>query len=702
VTLHSYPHTRTVEQVDDYHGTPVADPYRWLEDVEAPETLAWVAEQNTLTERFLARVPARERLRRRLAALWNYPRQMAPLRRGGRYFQLRNTGLQNQDVLYVLDNPRGEARLLLDPNTLSPDGTVALSHWAPSQDGRWLAYATTASGSDWLTWRVRDVDNGADLPDLIEWSKFSEAAWLPDSSGFFYSAYDPPAAGQAYTGANLYKKVYLHRLGEAQASDTLVYYRPDHKHWGYGVTVTDDGRYLVLHVTEGSASRNRLFYQDLQTSGPVIELIPELDASYRFVGNDGGRFYLLTNSEAPRGRLVAIDVDSPERQNWQTLLPEGDDTLEEVRLVNNLFVAQYLHQAHHVLRLFSLDGQPAGGIDLPMLGSVSVAYISSLSGQRHHHELFYVFHSFIHPITVYSYDFAAGRSQVLFAPPIDFDFSRYEMRQEFVTSRDGTRVPLFVVDRSGRAPRAGRRLDGQGASPRPTLLFGYGGFNIPQTPVFQVGRLAWLEMGGALVVATLRGGGEFGEAWHQAGTQLQKQNTFDDFIACAEHLIASGFTSSECLAIEGRSNGGLLVGACITQRPELFGAALAHVGVMDMLRFHKFTVGWAWVNDYGSADDPEQFKVLHGYSPLHNIRPGTTYPATLVTTADRDDRVVPGHSFKFTAALQAAQAGDAPVLIRVQTRAGHGHGKPTAIQIAELADVWAFLVQALGMEGAAA
>jgi prolyl oligopeptidase len=690
----AYPPARSVEQYDDYHGTRVADPYRWLEEPDSPETQAWVQAQNALTEAWLSQVPARARLRQRLTELWNFPRRFAPQERGGRYFQLRNTGLQNQDVLYVADAPDQEGRMLLDPNTLSPDGTVAVSQWAASKDGRWLAYAASSAGSDWLTWRVRDVNTGEDLPDLIEWSKFSGAAWLPDSSGFYYAAYDPPPPGEAYTSTNYGQKVYLHRLGQAQEQDELIYQRPDQKDWGFYSLVSDDGRYLVLHVSQGTDRRNRLFYRDMQAldgrgPGEFVELISELEAAYHFAGNDGTRFYLLTDHDAPRGRLIAVDVADPARDRWQTLVPESGDTLEGVRMVNNQFVAQYLHQAHHVLRLFDLDGTPAGSIDLPAIGSVSVLNQSSLTGERDDVELFYVFHSFVHPMQVFRYDFAHGRSQALFRPPINFDFDQYQTRQEFAHSRDGTRVPMFVVERRGTA------RDGQ----NPTLLYGYGGFNSPQTPVFQAGRLAWLEMGGVLVVANLRGGGEFGEAWHRAGSLLEKQNTFDDFIACAERLIELGITSTPRLAIEGRSNGGLLVGACITQRPDLFGAALAHVGVMDMLRFHKFTIGWAWVSDYGSADDPEQFKVLYGYSPLHNIRPGTAYPATLVTTADHDDRVVPGHSFKFAAALQAAQGGDAPVLIRVQTRAGHGHGKPTAILIEELADVWAFLVRALAMEG---
>jgi prolyl oligopeptidase len=686
-----YPPTRTVPQVDDYHGTLVADPYRWLEDADSPETLAWVRAQQALTEATLSAVPARDPLRQRLTELWDYPRAYAPVKRGGRYFQLRNSGLQNHNVLYVSETLEGEGRVLLDPNTLSADGTLSLESWSVSEDGRWLAYAVSGSGSDWRTWRVRDVTSGEDLPDRLEWSKFTGAAWRRDGSGFYYGRYAEPARGEAYAAVNEYQQLYFHRLGDPQSADALAYERRDHKDWGFQAVVSDDDRYLVLHVTQGSGKRNRLFYQDLAAGGEVVELIPELEAAYHFIGNNrtrSARFYLHTDSEAPRGRIIAIDLERPARDERQTLVPEQADTLEDVLLAGESFVALYLHDAYHQLRRFALDGRPLGEIALPGIGSVSVNNVPSLSGRREDAELFYVFHSFVHPATVYRHDLSSGATETLFAPPIDFNFAPYITRQVFATSRDGTRVPIFLVQRRGLA------LDGR----NPTILFGYGGFNLAQVPTFQVGRLAWLELGGVFAVANLRGGSEYGEAWHQAGSLLQKQNTFDDFIACAEHLIAAGITSPARLAIEGRSNGGLLVGACLAQRPDLFGAAVAHVGVMDMLRFHKFTIGWAWVSDFGSADDPEQFQVLYRYSPLHNLRPGTHYPATLITTADHDDRVVPGHSFKFAAALQAAQGGPAPILIRIQAAAGHGgSGKPTRIAINEQADVYAFLVSALNI-----
>jgi prolyl oligopeptidase len=682
-----YPFTRKTDQVDNYHGTRVADPYRWLEDVDAPETLEWIMSQNALTFAYLEQIPARAQIRQRLTNLWDYARAQAPHKRGGRYFQLRNSGLQNQDVIVVLDSLESEPRWLLDPNTLSEDGTVALNTWSVSPDGCWLAYSVSVSGSDWQTWKIRNVDSGEDLPDQIEWSKFSEAEWQPDSHGFYYGRYDPPQAGQEYQDVNYCQKLYFHRLGDLQQNDRLVYERPDQKEWGFSPRVTEDGRYLILSIWQGTDSRNRLFYIDLQT-GDETQLVEELEAAYQFVGNDGSLFYLYTDLDSPRGRLVAVDTAQPDRQNWKTLLPEDEDVLEGIKMGNDQFVVLYMHNAAHQIRLFKLDGAPAGEIRLPMLGSLFRYDDLGIHCQRGDHELFYAFQSFTFPTTVFRYDFKENLTQVLFKPAIDFDPQAFETHQVIVTSKDGTRVPMFLVHRPDL------QINGQ----NPTLLYGYGGFNIPILPNFALGWLVWLEMGGVLAVANLRGGGEYGEEWHKAGMVHSKQNVFDDFIACAEYLISSGITTPSKLAIHGRSNGGLLVGACLTQRPDLFGAALPAVGVMDMLRFHQFTIGWAWVSDYGTVDDPQQFESLYAYSPLHNLQSGKVYPATLVTTGDHDDRVVPGHSFKFIAALQAAQAGPAPILIRIQTKAGHGFGKPTAILIQELADQWAFLVKTLGLE----
>ena len=685
----TYPFSKIVDQTDNYHGSIVPDPYRWLEDVDSPETLDWIQRQNELTFGFLEQIPARAQLRKRLTELWDYPKAQAPIKRGGRYFQFRNTGLQNQDVLFVLDGLTAEPRQLLDPNTLSEDGTMALNIWEPSDDGKWLAYAVSASGSDWQTWYIRNVDTGEDLPDAIEWSKFSGAAWLPDGSGFFYSRYDAPKVGEEFQSANYFHKLYFHTRGTPQSADELIYERPDEKEWGFGAVMSDDAHYLVVHVWQGTDIRNRIFYRDLrQEGGEMIELIRESEASYMLLGNDGPLFYFRTDLEAPRGKVIAIDTVNPAKANWRTIIPQSESVLELVKMINDQFVAVINRDAHHEIRRYGLDGNLLGEISLPALGTVMSNMEYTVSGRRSDSELFYGFTSFLFPLSIYRYDFAADSSEIVFAPPVDFDSASCETRQVFVTSKDGTKIPLFLTHKKGLV------AEGQ----NPTLLYGYGGFGFPLMPSFSTSRLAWLEMGGVYAHANLRGGSEYGEEWHQSGMLHNKQNVFDDFIACAEWLIAEKVTSTPKLSINGGSNGGLLVGACMTQRPDLFGACLPAVGVMDMLRFHKFTIGWAWVSDYGSSDDPDQFKTLLAYSPLHNIKPGTKYPPTLVTTADHDDRVVPGHSFKFAATLQSAQVGDAPVLIRIQTKAGHGFGKPTAILIQEQADMYAFLIWALGME----
>jgi prolyl oligopeptidase len=683
----TYPVTHTIDQADDYHGTFVSDPYRWLEDVDSPETLDWIKRQNELTFGFLEQIPVREQLRSRLTELWDYPKAQAPIKHGRRYFQQRNSGLQNQDVLFVLESLTLEPRLLLDPNMLSTDGTVALNNWEPSPDGKWLAYATSASGSDWQTWHVRNVDTGEDLPETIEWSKFSGAGWLPDGSGFYYARYDAPQAGEEFQDANYYQKLFFHRCGTPQSADVLIYERPDQKEWGFDPRVTEDGRYLVLNIWQGTDIRNRIFYRELQ-NGDFIALIDNLEASYFFVGNDGPIFYFRTNFNTPHGCLIAIDTANPAKSSWRTLIPEDKAVLESVKMVNNEFIVVYNRDAHHEIWRFGLDGKSLKQIPLPTLGAVFTNFEYMVSGNRADQELSFGFTSFLFPLTVYWYDFSTDTIETIFRPPLAFDTDRYESRQVFVNSKDGTQIPLFLTHKKGL-------ING---GQNPTLLYGYGGFSISLMPGFAVSRLVWLEMGGVYAQAVLRGGGEYGEEWHQAGMLHKKQNVFDDFIACAEWLISEKITSTSKLAINGGSNGGLLVGACMTQRPDLFGACVPAVGVMDMLRFHKFTIGWAWVSDYGSPDDPEQFKTLYAYSPLHNLKPGTSYPATLVTTADHDDRVVPGHSFKFIAALQSAQAGEAPVLIRIQTKAGHGFGKPTAILIEELADTYAFLSWALNID----
>ncbi len=679
----TYPKSATVDQVDDYHGTKIADPYRWLEELDSDQTKAWVEAQNKVTFAWLEQIPARERIRQRLTQLWNYERFSLPSKRGGRYFYTRNDGLQNQSVVYVVDSLAGQPRMLLNPNTLSADGTVALKNWTVSDDGKLMAYGLAGAGSDWEEWGVLDVNTGRVLSDKLKWVKFSRVSWLRDGSGFYYSRYDEPPPGEQYTGQNYYQKLFFHRLGQPQEQDTLVYERKDEKEWGFDGEVTEDGRYLIISVWRGTERKNQVFYKSLeQPDSPVVELIAGFDAEYSFIGNDGPVFWLATDLDAPLRRVIAIDTREPARDKWREVIPQSTDKLQGVSIVGDHFIAEYLHDACSAVRIFDLAGKHVRDVQLPGLGSVG-----GFGGRRDDAETFYSYTSYTVPGSNYRYDVKTGQSTVFREPKVAFDPSRYETKQVFYTSKDGTRIPLMISSRKGIA------LDGK----NPTILYGYGGFNIAQTPGFSVGTIAWLEMGGVYAVANLRGGGEYGRDWHEAGMLGKKQNVFDDFISAAEYLIAEKVTSPEKLAIRGGSNGGLLVGAAMTQRPDLFAAAVPAVGVLDMLRYHKFTIGWAWVNEYGSADDSDQFRALIDYSPLHNLKPGTKYPATLVTTGDHDDRVVPAHSFKFAAALQAAQAGDKPALIRIETRAGHGAGTPTTKLIDAAADVYAFLVAVLQM-----
>jgi prolyl oligopeptidase len=685
-TTHSlkYPETRKSEQTDDYFGTKVADPYRWLEDDNSAETAAWVEAQNKVTFGYLERIPARARLRERLTELWNYERYGSPSREGGTYVFSKNNGLQNQAVIYKARTLKSPPQVLLDPNTLSADGTVALGGAAFSDDGKLMAYAVATSGSDWHEWRVREVATSKDLSDSIKWSKFSGAAWKKDGSGFYYARFDAPKAGDELQAVNKNQKVYFHRIGAPQDADALVYQRADKPDWGFNPEITDDGRFLLLYQSEGTERENRIFVQDLSKPGSEIApFLDAFDASYQVVGNDGATFYVLTDKDAARGRLVAIDLSAPAPASWKTVIAEGPnrDVLGSVTMLGQRFVATWQIDAHEKLRVYGVSGAAEREIALPTIGSVS------FSAKRRDTEGFYSFTSYTYPTTVFRYDPATGASTVFKRPTVKFSPAAYETTQVFYPSKDGTKIPMFITAKKGLAKN--------GANP--TLLYGYGGFNISLTPAFKPDTLAWLEMGGIYAVANLRGGGEYGKAWHDAGRLGMKQNVFDDFIAAAEYLIAQKYTSTPKLAISGGSNGGLLVGACMTQRPDLFGAALPAVGVMDMLRFHKFTIGWAWKSDYGSSETKDGFETLIQYSPLQNLEPGTAYPPTLVTTADHDDRVVPAHSFKFAAALQAAQKGPNPVLIRIDTKAGHGAGKPTTKQIEERADVFAFLVRTLGM-----
>jgi prolyl oligopeptidase len=679
----SYPSTKKIDQTDDYNGIKVADPYRWLEDDNSAETKAWVEAQNKVTFGYLEQIPQRKALKDNLTRLWNFERYGIPHKEGSRYFFSKNDGLQNQSVLYWVDNLSASPRLLLDPNKLTADGTAALSGEAVSEDGRLLAYGVATAGSDWQEWKVRDVGTGEDLKDEIKWVKFSGASWTKDGKGFFYSRYDEPKPGEQLKGVNYFHKLYFHRLGSPQSGDTLVYERPDQKEWGFGGGVTDDGHYLIITVFQGSDRRNRVFYKDLQKpESKVVELLNDFDAEYDFIDNDGPLFWFRTDQQASRGRVIAIDTTRPERVNWKEIIPQAAETLRAVSMVNDQFIANYLKDARSQVKIFSRAGGFVREVELPGIGSAG-----GFGGKRSDIETFYSFTSFTTPGTIYRYDLKTGVSTVFRQPKVDFDPAQFETKQIFYQSKDGTRVPMFITYKKGL------RLDGN----NPTLLYAYGGFNISITPSFSVSTAVWLQMGGVYAVPNLRGGGEYGEDWHQGGMKLKKQNVFDDFIAAAEWLIANKYTSKEKLAISGGSNGGLLVGACLTQRPDLYGAALPAVGVMDMLRFNKFTIGWAWTSDYGSPENQEEFKALYAYSPLHHLKPGQKYPPTLITTADHDDRVVPAHSFKFAARLQECQTADKPALIRIETRAGHGAGKPTTKLIEEAADKLAFLVRELGV-----
>ncbi len=680
----SYPPTRKADVVDDFFGTQVADPYRWLEDDNSAETKAWVEAQNKVTFAYLEQIPQRAKIRERLTKLWNYERYGTPSKKGRLTFYTHNSGLQNQAVLFVTSDPAKPGRVLLDPNTFSKDGTMALSGLSFTEDGRRLAYSISSAGSDWQIWKVRDVATGRDLQDEVCWSKFSGAAWKKDGSGFFYSRFDAPSEGGALTGVNKFQKVYFHRIGTNQAKDVLVYERKDQPDWGFGAEVTEDGRWLVISQSEGTDRKNRLFLKDMTKANAKVEpFLDAFDAQYSLVGSAGDVFYLVTDKDAPRNRLVAISLRA--KQSLKELIPEskGTDVLSSVSYVGRSFVATWMRDAHSAVTFHKLDGTHQGDLSLPTLGTVG-----GFQGKSTNLVTYYVFTSFAQPATIYRLDLKTRQTSVFRAPKVDFDPSAYDVKQVFYPSKDGTKIPMFLVHKKGL------KLDSQ----NPTLLYGYGGFDVSLTPWFSVTNLVWLEMGGVYAMPNLRGGGEYGKAWHDAGRLENKQNVFDDFIAAAGWLIQSGYTSTPRLAIKGGSNGGLLVGACMTQRPDLFGAAVPEVGVLDMLRYHRFTIGWAWKSDYLVSDTKAGFDGLMTFSPLHSLKPGGSYPATLVTTGDHDDRVVPAHSHKFTATLQACQAGPAPVLTRIETNAGHGAGKPTDKQIAEESDVLAFLMKNLGMK----
>ncbi len=681
-----YPKTPQVAVVDDYFGTQVPDPYRWLEDADSAQTAAWVAAQNQLSLPFLANLPQRERLQRRLSQLWNYERYEGVTKTAGHYFYRRNDGLQNQSVLYVRDSMKAAPRILLDPNALAADGTVALTQYEASPDARWLAYGTAAAGSDWNEFRIRKVADGKDSAEVLRRIKFSSIAWTGDGQGFFYARYpDPPQGTSAGTFDDLANQaLYYHRIGTPQAADRLIHRDRAQPKWGWQPQVTDDGRYLVVSVWRGSEDQYRIYVKDLgdplqpQFDAPFVRLIDEFEADYTLIGNVGSRLYFRTGKEVQRGRIVAIDLENPAPADWQTIVAEQADTLQHAQFAGDGIVALYMHDATSRLRRLDLQGKDLGEIRLPGLGSV--LQFSAKAGDP---EVFLSYSAFNTPATNYRADFASGKVAVYQPIKLNFDPDAYVTEQVFYASRDGTRVPMFI------SYKKGLKRDGR----NPVHLYGYGGFDISLTPSFSVPNLVWMESGGVYAVANLRGGGEYGKPWHEAGTQARKQNVFDDFIAAAEYLIEAKWSTPAQLAISGRSNGGLLVGATLNQRPELFAAALPGVGVMDMLRYHRFTIGWAWASDYGTSETAEGFRYLSAYSPYHTIRRQTKYPAVLVTTADHDDRVVPGHSFKYAAALQAAQAGEAPILIRIDVKAGHGAGKPIGKLIEEEADKLAFMLR---------
>lgn len=677
----NYPETRKTDTVDVYFGTEVADPYRWLEDDNSAETAEWVKAQNDVTNAYLAKIPFRDQIRERLTGLWNYPRYGVPFHKGNHFFFFKNDGIQNQSVLYIQDSLTGTPRVFLDPNKLSADGTTSLGTYSVSKDGKYFAYAISKAGSDWNEIYVMETATGQQLNDKLEWVKFSGISWRGD--GFYYSRYDKPAGGGELSSKNEFQKVYYHKVGDPQDKDVLVYENRAYPLRNYGGSTTDDEQFLILGESE-STSGNALYVKDLRNpASGFVKIADGFRFDYNVISNDGERFYILTNDGAPRYRLVQVDLKNPAKANWMTIIPEKEEVLKSAEVAGGKIICQYMMDAVSKVFVHNMDGTLMHELDLPGLGT-----IAGFEGNREDNQAFYSFTSFTFPSTVYTYDIAANKSEVLYASEINFDASGYTTEQIFYNSKDGTKVPMFLVY------KADLKKDGK----NPVYLYGYGGFNVSITPAFSVSRLLFLEQGGIIAVANLRGGGEYGEEWHRAGTKLQKQNVFDDFIAAAEYLVAEKYTNPKKIAIAGGSNGGLLVGACMTQRPDLFAVALPAVGVMDMLRFHKFTIGWAWTEDYGSSEDSTQFRYLLGYSPLHNLKPGTCYTATLVTTADHDDRVVPAHSFKFAATLQECQSCNNPALIRIETNAGHGAGKPISKLIDEATDIWAFTMYNLGMK----
>jgi prolyl oligopeptidase len=680
----SYPPARKDDAGDNFHGSWVANPYQWLEVPDSADTQAFIAAQNTLTQDYLSEIPAREVIKSRLMSLWNFPRYTPPSKEGSTYFYSKNDGLQNQAVIYRQTSLDAEPIVVLDPNTLSEDGTVAVVNTVVSDDAKLMAYVVSVSGSDLQDIYIREVETGKVYDEVLKWGRFSSIAWLPDSSGFFYNRY-PEKGTVAPEDMQAYNRLYLHKVGTPQSEDVLVYERPDAKALNFPPEITNDKQYIVLNVWYSTLNRNRVFYRELNGTGDFIRLIDVNDALYYFMGNEGSTFYFQTDLNAPHGRVIAVDLDHPERENWREIIPQGEDSIQYAGVIGGRLLILKMHHAANEIDLYHMDGTFEREIPLPTVGSLFSLYAKPDST-----EMFFDFTSFLYPPTVFRYVFATGELSVFRAPTLDFDVSAYETQRVFYESKDGTRVPMFLTHKKGLV------LNGD----TPTMLYGYGGYGVSTTPSFSVGTLEWIENGGVYAVACMRGGGEYGEDWHQAGMLEKKQNVFDDFIAAAEWLIANRYTNTKKLAIYGGSNGGLLVAACMVQRPDLFGAVLCSVPVIDMLRYHRFTAGRYWVHEYGNAEEnAEHFKFLMQYSPLENIKPDVQYPPLLILTAESDDRVVPMHSLKFAATLQAADEGEGanPLLLRVETKAGHGFGKPVSKIIEQQADMYAFLFRIFQM-----
>jgi prolyl oligopeptidase len=683
----AYPPAPRTNQVDDYHGVKVADPYRSLENADAASTVKWVDRENALTFSWLAKIPGREKIRTQLTSLWNYEKFTKLFKAGGHYFYFHNSGLQNQPVLYVTESLNGHPREFIDPNTYRKDGTVALTRQNVSWNGKLMAYAVAQAGTDWNEWHVRDIETGKDLPDVVSWSKDGTAAWAPDDHGFYYTRFPEPPPDKVLTAIALNEKIYFHKLGDPQKADKLLYERPDHPDWTYAPQVMEGGKVMIIWIESSVPGVDLLAWVDLaksdptNSSSPVKDLVTKAEHSYYPIEIADSLLYLRTNDGAPRGRVIGMDLRQPDRSHWKQIVPEREETLEDAVMAGGRLVLSYMKDAHSAARLVTFDGKPVAEIAMPGLGTAEWS-----PARLRDEEMFYRFAGYTIPPGYYRLDLRTGKTNLVRQGKVNFDAAAYETKQIFYKSKDGTRIPMFISSKKGL------KLDGS----NPTILYGYGGFDIAETPNFQPYIAEWMQMGGIWAVATLRGGSEYGEAWHQAGMRGKKQNVFDDFIAAAEALIAEKYTSTPKLAIYGASNGGLLVGAVLNQRPDLFGAAMPSVGVMDMLRFNKFGFGAQWTGEYGTPENPEDFKILRAYSPLHNIRK-TQYPPVLITTADHDDRVMPGHSLKYAATLQQAQEGSAPILIRIETRAGHGAGKPTSKQIGEWTDRFAFLESALKM-----